>query len=165
MTKHHPFHINLSPNVEVPLDLQVRQHAARARQMQAEAMAESLANAWQGLSRGVRASARWLREQRRQAKTRRALMACSDRTLADIGIPREHIHLAARGVDLGDPIAVSEAGLLSRLLGSIRRLQQRRREQLRLYRELGAYSDRDLEEIGLRRSDIAGIARTAYRTI
>ena len=165
MTKHHPIHTYLSPEVQVPLDLQVRQHTARARQMRADAMAASLANAWQGLSRGVRTSAQWLREQRRQAETRRALMACSDRTLADIGIPREHINLAAKGVDLGDPIAVSEAGLLPCLLSSIRRLHQRRREQLRLYRELWGYSDRDLAEIGLRRSDIAGIARTAYRAI
>jgi uncharacterized protein YjiS (DUF1127 family) len=161
MTEHHPFHTNVSPDAEVPLDFRVRQYAARARQMQAEAMAASLASAWQSLSRGARASASWLLEQRRQAATRRALAACSDRTLADIGIPREHIHLAARGVDLGDPVAVSEAGLWPRLVASIRRMHQRRRQQLRVYRELMGYSDRDLEEIGLRRSDIPGIARTA----
>jgi uncharacterized protein YjiS (DUF1127 family) len=40
-------------------------------------------------------------------------------------------------------------------------MHQRRRQQLRVYRELMGYSDRDLEEIGLRRSDIPGIARTA----
>ena len=169
MTEHHSFHTPIhgkaSPDVDAPLDLQVRQHGARARGMQAEAMAGSLANAWHGLSHSVRASAQWLLEQRRRAATRRALMACSDRTLADIGIPREHIHLAARGVDLGDPIAVSEAGLWPRLVAPIRRMHHRRREQLRIYRELTAYSDRDLEEIGVRRSDIPGIARTAYRAI
>jgi uncharacterized protein YjiS (DUF1127 family) len=161
MTEHHPFHTNVSPEVDAPFDLQVGQHAARARQMQAEAVAASLAGAWQGLSSGIRASARWLLEQRRRARTRGALMACSDRILADIGIPREHIHLAARGVDFGDPIAVSEAGLGPRLVASIRRMHHRRREQLRIYRELTAYSDRDLEEIGVRRSDVAAIARTA----
>jgi uncharacterized protein YjiS (DUF1127 family) len=163
MTEHHSFHTytSASPEVDVPLDLRVRQHAARARQMQAEAMAASLAGAWQGLSRGIRASAQWLLEQRRRAATRRALIACSDRTLADIGIPREHIDLAAKGVDLGDPVAVSEAGLWPRLAASIGRMHRRRREQLRIYRELTAYSDRDLEEIGVRRSDIAGIARSA----
>ena len=161
MTEHHSFHTSLSPEVDVPLDLRIRQHATRARQMQAEAMAASLAGAWQALSRGARASTQWLLEQRRRARTRSALMACSDRTLADIGIPREHIHLAARGVDLCDPIAVREAGLGARIMASIRRMRHRRREQLRIYRELMGYSDRDLEEIGLRRSDIAGIARTA----
>jgi uncharacterized protein YjiS (DUF1127 family) len=40
-------------------------------------------------------------------------------------------------------------------------MHRRRREQRRIYRELTAYSDRDLEEIGIRRSDIAGIARSA----
>jgi uncharacterized protein YjiS (DUF1127 family) len=109
------------------------------------------------LSRGIRASTEWLLEQRRRALTRSALTACSDRTLADIGIPRAHIHLAARGVDVRDPIAVSEAAPWAR----IRRMRDRRREQLRVYRELMGYSDRDLDEIGLRRSDVAGIARTA----
>jgi uncharacterized protein YjiS (DUF1127 family) len=161
MTEHHPFHTSASPDVDAPLDMQARQLAARAKQMQAEAMAENFASAWQVLSRGVRASTRWLLEQRRRGQTRRALMACSDRTLADIGIPREHIHLAARGVDLGDPVAVSEAGLWPRLVAPIRHMHHRRREQLRIYRELAAYSDRDLEEIGLRRSDIPGVARTA----
>jgi uncharacterized protein YjiS (DUF1127 family) len=104
---------------------------------------------------------RLLARQYRQAETRRALVACSDRTLADMGIPREHIHLAARGVDVHDPIAVSEAALWPRLIASIGRMHQRRREQLRVYRELMAYSDQELDEIGLRRRDIPAIARTA----
>ena len=158
MTEHHFFHTSLSPEVDVPLDVRVRQHTMRARQMQAEAVAAMLAGAWQALSRGIGASTRWLLEQRRRARTKSALMACSDRTLADIGIPREHIHLAARGVDVRDPIAVREAGLR---WPRIWRMRDRRREQLRVYRELMGYSDRDLEEIGLRRSDVAGIARAA----
>ena len=93
--------------------------------------------------------------------TRRALMACSDRTLADIGIPRGQIELASRGVDLRNPIAVGEAAPWPRLLASLRRMHEKRREQLRVVRELGAYSDRELDEIGLRRSDIPAIARTA----
>jgi uncharacterized protein YjiS (DUF1127 family) len=97
----------------------------------------------------------------RQAEARRALAACNDRTLADIGIPRQHIHLAARGVDVRDPIAVSRAALWPRLIAAIGRMHQRRREKVRVYRELMAYSDRELEEIGLRRRDIPAIARTA----
>jgi uncharacterized protein YjiS (DUF1127 family) len=160
MTDHHPFHDNALPEVDA-LDLQVRQHVARARKLQAEAVAESLAGAWHRLTHGIRISADWLLEQRRRAATRRALIACSDRTLADIGIPREHIHLAARGVDVGDPLAESQAGLWPRFAASFRRMHERRRERLRVYRELMAYSDRDLEEIGLRRSDIPTIVRTA----
>jgi uncharacterized protein YjiS (DUF1127 family) len=107
------------------------------------------------------AGRRLLARQYRQAVARHALAACSDRILADIGIPREHIHLAARGVDVRDPIAVSQAALWPRLIASIGRMHQRRRERLRVYRELMAYSDRELEEIGLRRRDIPAIARTA----
>jgi uncharacterized protein YjiS (DUF1127 family) len=107
------------------------------------------------------AGRRLLARQYRQAKARHALAACSDRTLADIGIPREHVHLAARGVDVRDPIAVSQAALWPRLIAWIGRAHQKRGEQLRVYREVMAYSDRELEEIGLRRRDIPAIARTA----
>jgi uncharacterized protein YjiS (DUF1127 family) len=159
MTEHHPFHDDRTPDADASLDLLVRQHTARARQLQAEVMAAYLAGARRGLSHAVRASAGWLQEQRRRVQTRSALMACSDRTLADIGIPREQIHLAVRGLDLADPFAVSEAGLRPRLVASIRRWRDQRREQLRVYRELAAYSDRDLEQLGLRRSDLRPIAR------
>jgi uncharacterized protein YjiS (DUF1127 family) len=40
-------------------------------------------------------------------------------------------------------------------------MHQRRCEQRRVCRELMAYSDRELDEIGLRRSDIPAIVRTA----
>lgn len=49
---------------------------------------ETLAGAWRDLSHAVGTAAGRLREQRRRAQARRALMACSDRTPADIGIPR-----------------------------------------------------------------------------
>ena len=107
------------------------------------------------------AGRRLLAQQYRRAESRHALAACSDRTLADIGIAPEHIHLAARGVDVRDPIAVGQAGVWPRLIASIGRMPERRREQLRVYRELMAYSDRELEEIGLRRRDIPVVSRTA----
>jgi uncharacterized protein YjiS (DUF1127 family) len=113
------------------------------------------------LLNGLRASADWVARQYRQAESRRALAGCSDWTLADIGIAREHIDLAARGVDVRDPITVSQAGVWPRLIAGVGRMHQKRREQLRVYRELMAYSDPELEEIGLRRRDIPAIARTA----
>jgi uncharacterized protein YjiS (DUF1127 family) len=122
---------------------------------------ETLAGTWRGLSHAIGTAAGRLREQRRRAQARRALMACSDRTLADIGIPRGSIHLAVRGVDLADPVAVREAEPWPRLVASIRRWQHSRRERRRVERELAAYSDRELEEIGVRRGDIPAIARAA----
>ncbi len=124
-------------------------------------MAESIASAWHGLTHALKVSASWLARQRRQSETRLALMACSDRTLADIGIPREHIHLAAKGVDVGDPVAVSQAGWRPRLVAALRRLGVPSAEQRRVFRELMAYNDRELEEIGVRRSDIPMLARAA----
>jgi uncharacterized protein YjiS (DUF1127 family) len=162
MTMQHSFHTNASPEVgDRALDLQIRNHAAHARQLQAEAVAETMVKVWRGLTRGLRASASWLAEQRRRVQTRDALMACSDRTLADIGIPREHIHLAARGVDLRAPNAGGQAGLRPRFAASIRRLGLPDPEQRRVYRELMTYSDRELDDLGVRRTDIPAIARAA----
>lgn len=162
MTIQHPAHPNLVPEVaDAALDLQVRSHVAHAKKLQAEAIAETIVAAYDGLARAVRAAAGWLAQRRREAATRRALGACSDRTLADIGIPREQIALVARGIDHLDPDAVSRSGWWPWLAASIRRMHAARAEQLRVYRELMAYSDRDLEEIGLRRADIPTVARTA----
>jgi uncharacterized protein YjiS (DUF1127 family) len=41
----------------------------------------------------------------------------------------------------------------------MRMRREARRERRRVYRELMAYNDRELEEIGVRRSDVAGIVR------
>lgn len=162
MTEHHSFHTNPLPEVsDAELDLQIRSHAVRARKLQAEVMAATMVSAWRGLVRGLRASISWLAEQRRRMQTRDALMACSDRTLADIGIPRESIHLAARGIDLRDPTAVSEAGLWPRFAASTRRFGLPGPEQRRVYRELMTYSDRELDDLGVRRTDIPAIARAA----
>jgi uncharacterized protein YjiS (DUF1127 family) len=132
-----------------------------ARQERAEATAAMIGSAFRGMARAVRTMraqvVRW--EQRRA--TRQALMRCSDRVLADIGIEREHIPLVARGIgpaeyQLRDPA-------LRRWWGAARArfhaAREARRQRRRLYRELDAYNDRELEEIGLRRADIPVVAR------
>jgi len=107
--------------------------------------------------RALAALARWHQEM----QTRHALMACSDRVLADIGIEREHIPLIAKGIDpaqyqFPEPV-------LRRWWAAVRArvddARAARRERRRLYRELATYSDRELEEIGLRRADIPEVVR------
>jgi uncharacterized protein YjiS (DUF1127 family) len=97
---------------------------------------------------------RW--EQRRA--TREALTRCRDRVLADIGIERADIPLVARGV-----VPAEHQPALRRWWATMReRLDAARaaqRERHQLYRELDAYSDRELDEIGMRRSDIPAVAR------
>ena len=93
--------------------------------------------------------------------TRVALMRCSDRVLADIGIAREHIPLVAKGIDPAQHDAGNGtfrrwwAAARSRLAAAWEAWRERRR----VYRELDAYTDRELDEIGLRRADIPVIAR------
>jgi uncharacterized protein YjiS (DUF1127 family) len=103
------------------------------------------------------ALARW----HRQLQTRDALMRCSDRVLADIGIEREHIPLIAKGIDPAEyqlrDSAVRRWWTAAR--ARVDAARTARRERRRVFRELDAYSDRELEEIGLRRADIALIAR------
>jgi len=135
--------------------------AARARQQRADALAAMIASIFRGVTGALRPvlahAARW----QRQRATRHALMRCSDRVLADIGIEREHIPLVAKGIDpaehqLGDSTfrrwwTTARARLAAAL--------EARRERRRIYRELDAYTDRELEEIGLRRADIPVVAR------
>ena len=88
-------------------------------------------------------------------------MRCSDRVLADIGIEREHIPLVAKGVDPAEHELLDSASrrwwaaARARLAAAL----EARRERLRVYRELDAYTDRELDEIGVRRADIPVIAR------
>jgi uncharacterized protein YjiS (DUF1127 family) len=149
------------PEVDVPLDLQVRAHAARARKLQSAAMAEFLANTWHALSRAPLVLVRGLVRWNQRLATREALDACSDRTLADIGIAREHITLVAKGVDHRDADALVQYGWRPRLVTALQHLGFPRPEERRVRRELEAYSDRELNEIGIDRGDIGRIARTA----
>ena len=73
--------------------------AARARQQRADAAEAMIASASRSVTEALRSlltlAVRW----QQQRATRDALMRCSDRVLADIGIEREHIPLVAKGVD------------------------------------------------------------------
>lgn len=103
------------------------------------------------LWRALGAADAWLQQRR----TRHALMACSDRVLADIGIAREDIPQLARGRNA--LVTHEPFGWFGSLRSSLHELlvagRARRREQA----ELMAYSDRELDEIGIRRSDIPAV--------
>ena len=162
MNQEHRFELadaGLRPIFQPPAEL--GRFAARARQQRADAMAAIVGAAFGGMARRLRtllaSVARW--EQRHA--TRNALMRCSDRVLADIGIEREHIALVARGID---PAKYQPTDIAFRRWWAAARARldaalEARRERLRVYRELDAYTDRELEEIGLRRADIPVIAR------
>jgi uncharacterized protein YjiS (DUF1127 family) len=92
----------------------------------------------------------------RRRRTEAALMRCSDRLLADIGIARDDIRLVARGLD---PASVPPRGAaLHRLWqGLLDRLSGVGDDQAQ--RELMAYSDRELDELGIRRADIPALTR------
>jgi uncharacterized protein YjiS (DUF1127 family) len=135
--------------------------AARARQQRADAAAAMIAAAFRGVTGALRPVLAHVLRWEQQRATRDALMRCSDRVLADIGIERQHIPLIAKGIDpaehqLGDStFRRSWAAARARVTAA----WAARREQRRIYRELDAYTDRELDEIGLRRADIPVIAR------
>jgi uncharacterized protein YjiS (DUF1127 family) len=158
MSREHGFEITgpaAAPEYESAAD----HEASRDRAGRRWETAALIASRW--IDRSLRASlasfARW----HRQRRTGQALMDCSDRVLADIGIEREHIPLVAKGLDpaecqLREPaLRLCWATACARMGAAL----TARRERRRLYRELDAYSDRELEEIGLRRADIPMIAR------
>ncbi len=105
------------------------------------------------LGRGLDGFTSWLQQRR----TERLLMACSDRVLADIGIPREDIHLVARG---RDPLqAAAGSGWLVSLRAGLREGLAARRAWRREQAELMAYNDRELADLGIKRRDIQAIVR------
>jgi uncharacterized protein YjiS (DUF1127 family) len=144
----------------LPSYAELNRHVERARRLQAEATADLLRGAGRGVARGWHALVSTLLRRRQQRQTTDALLRCSDRVLADIGIAREDIPLIREG-SIRTPTSPRApgcgAGGTRCACGSTRRAA--RRERRRVYRELMAYDDRELEEIGVRRSDVAGIAR------
>ena len=155
----HPVSAGFSPTFQTPAEL--RHVITGARQERAAATAAMIAAAFRGTVRALRPLLAQVVRWRQRRATREALMRCSDRVLADVGIEREDIPLVARGIDpaeyqLKDPALRRWCQAARARRASLR---QARRERRRLYRELDAYNDRELEEIGLRRADIPVIAR------
>jgi len=102
---------------------------------------------------GLGAFGTWLQQRR----TERLLMACSDRVLADIGIAREDIPLVARGQD---PLQAPErTGWLANLRTRLDEALAARRQWRRESAELMAYSDQELQDLGIKRRDIPAVLR------
>jgi uncharacterized protein YjiS (DUF1127 family) len=144
-----------------PSHTEINRHIARAQQLRAEATTQMLIEAGRGMASILRPVLAGLVRWQERRRTYDALMRCSDRVLADIGIEREHISLIARGIDPRGH--ESRVDALQRWWVSARaRLsaaREARQERLRVYRELMSYRDHELDDLGVRRSDIGGIAR------
>jgi uncharacterized protein YjiS (DUF1127 family) len=142
---------------------ELRRMVAAGRQMQAEAVRDTLASAWRQGARLARAARQGMRRWAKRHATRRALESCSDRTLADIGIPREHIALVAAGLDprRHGPAGRSPAGRWQAARTWFGEALARRQRQARVYRELMLYTDEELNELGVNRRDVPRIARAA----
>jgi uncharacterized protein YjiS (DUF1127 family) len=100
----------------------------------------------------------WLRS----LNTRHQLRRLSDRALEDIGTTRADVPLFARQSDPWRRLPGEAAFVLAlgALIERVESWRERRRQKLQVYRELMAYSDRELNELGLSRRDIPQIART-----
>ena len=154
-----------SPGFESNTD--VEWHIARAHRLRAEVTARMLAAAFRAMAGAVRALGAPVAKWQRQRRTYDLLMRCSDRTLADIGIAREDIALVARGVDPGRDQRGARFvrrgwcatwAQLRALPARLERARRAQREWRRAYGELMAYTDRELDELGIRRADIAAVS-------
>ncbi len=90
-------------------------------------------------------------------KTCAILEAKSDRQLADMGIHRDDIALRARGLDPADPAA--RETMFDRAAKTLTAYFAGQNEKKRIQRELSAYRDVELAEMGITRGDIPAIAR------
>ena len=93
--------------------------------------------------------------------TRRELMRLDDRALADIGTTRDELSRFAKQSDAWRQLPRDAVTVLAykTLAERVAAWSSRRRQQARTYRELMAYSDQELTDLGIRRRDIAAIAR------
>ncbi len=93
--------------------------------------------------------------------TRQELTRLSDRALADIGTTRHELSAFAKQSDPWRqlPREVVPVLALGALVERVEGWRDRRRRQAQVYRELMAYSDAELLELGIHRRDIAAIAR------
>jgi uncharacterized protein YjiS (DUF1127 family) len=105
------------------------------------------------LWRALGAADAWLQQRR----TRHALMACSDRVLADIGIAREDIPQLARGRNA--LVTHEPFGWFDSLRSSLHEILAAGRARRREQAELMAYSDQELDDLGIRRIDIPAIIK------
>ena len=153
--------LNDSTAARFPSRAEIEHHVARAQRLRSEATTQMFLQAGRGVARMGRTAAAALASWHRQRQTRDALTRCSDRVLADVGIEREHIPLVARGIDPAghQPRTVAIKRWWQAGRERLDAARQARQERHQVYRELMAYSDRDLEEIGLRRADVPMIAR------
>lgn len=140
---------------------EVRHHLVDARQRRAEAIAEMLASGFRSLTSPLHTLGAQFGRWHRQRRTYKALERCSDRVLADIGIERANIVLIARGIDLAR-YDVSKTGWRRwrhEMRLRLEAVRQAWRERRRIHRELMAYSDHDLDDLGIRRPDIPALAQ------
>jgi uncharacterized protein YjiS (DUF1127 family) len=132
-----------------------------SRRLRAEATADMIASLARTVARSVRRGTEPLARWQEQRRTYQALSRLSDRALADIGIERDHIALVAKGIDPHEH-DLAPTGWRRWWQETGRRLdaaQRARRECRRVYRELMAYTNRELDDLGIRRVDIPAIAR------
>ena len=94
---HATHHTNRASETRLIHDIE--HHVARARRMQAQAIADSLRRRTHQAGHAIGAVQRSFRSHVRFWATERRLGQLSDRSLADIGIPRHAIPLAVRGID------------------------------------------------------------------
>src|SRR5262245_15087731 len=144
-----------------PTDLshdEINRYRVKARQLRAEANAAMMIAAGRAVMRALRSLRARLALWRERRRTYEALTRLSDCVLADIGIERAQIPLIAKGIDPSQH--EGRLRLLGRRWASARaRLEAARaarQERRRIWRELMAYRDRELDELGVRRADIPG---------
>jgi uncharacterized protein YjiS (DUF1127 family) len=140
-------------------DARLQRRPANAGAPRARAVTEIVIAAGPAIDPPLRALGAWLGRRRRQRETHDALMRCSDRVLADIGIDREDIPLIAKKINPRERRGTTPRGSWHALGKRLEAVSRAWRDRRRVYRELMAHRDHELDDLGIRRSDIPAIAR------
>ena len=148
-----------NPTLTFPSRDDIERHIARSRQLRAQATTAMLASGARTIAHLLRHSVAVLARAQRQRRTYHALMRCSDRVLADIGIERKAIPLVLKGIDPRAYHETAPHGWSRALDTRLEEASRAWRERRRISKELMAYNDRELDDLGIRRVDIPAIVR------
>ncbi len=145
-----------------PSGAEIQHHIDRGQHLRALAIVDSAVAVFQVLMRPLRplglAFDRW----QSRMHDKQALMQRNDRLLEDIGVRRSEIDSFLKGRAVKKPAippSPEKSRLLESLAGRLETVRRGWQAQREIERELGAYRDRELLEIGIRRADIPRIAR------
>jgi len=151
------------PHTSFPTNDEIDVYVREAHRLRAEMTAAGLTAVLRTLAKPLRAVGGAIYRWNRRMQLKQMLMSRSDWLLADIGAKRDNIDAFLRGERLDSRPVEPPLDLWRILPHQVEINRQARQERKRIEDELNAYTDSELDDIGIHRADIPEIARSGHK--